>query len=210
MHLLPEMSHPGHSRIDPEGFRSSFRQAACFGALAPVLGTNSNSLAQLVFQHWKTAMEHGYRPQPHLLSFYRGLFCTARIARTLSPSRDPLREGLEELRFARTLQQVGKLGDLGYWIDDIDKFAAAFVCLPKAVDEALNRGAGTSQEHMVLTRPQPLERNRGRFLGSVVALFILAATVFLSHFPRMDRWTAKLAAIALMLAGWLLLRQAED
>jgi predicted unusual protein kinase regulating ubiquinone biosynthesis (AarF/ABC1/UbiB family) len=211
MHLLPEMSHPGNSRIDPEGFRSSFRQAASFGALAPVLGTNSNSLSQLVFQHWKTAMEHGYRPQPHLLSFYRGLFCTARIARTLSPARDPLREGLEELRSARTLQQVGKLGDLGYWVDNIDKFAAAFVCLPKAVDEALNQGSRAAQEHMVLTRPQQsLERNRSRFLGSVMAIFILAATVFLSRFPGMDRWTAKLAAIALMLAGWLLLRQAED
>src|SRR5262249_23212729 len=48
MHLLLEMSRPGDTRVDPEAFRSSFRQAASFGILQPVLGTNSNALAHLV------------------------------------------------------------------------------------------------------------------------------------------------------------------
>jgi ubiquinone biosynthesis protein len=211
MHLLQEMSHVGNSPADPERFRSSFRQAASFGVLEPILGTNSNSLAQLVFQHLKTAMENGYKAHPHLLSFYQGFFGIARIARTLSPLRDPLREGLEELRSTKTFHRAGKLRDLSYWLNHVDKFATALTELPITMDEALTLASEAPRDYMVLNRPQQTaEPKRGRFLGSVEVVFIVAATVFLSNFPGMGRWTAKLAALAIMLAGCLLLRQIGD
>jgi len=209
MHLLSEMSHLSDKQVDPERFRSSFRQAASFGALEPVLGTNSNALAHLVFQHWKTALENGYRPQPHLLSFYRGFFALARVAARLSPARDSLREGLEQLRIARTLKQVRDLGDWSYWFDNVDKFANAFARLPKAVDEALTHVSEAPQDNMVLSRLQPSEPKRPAYSGNVVVAFILAVTALLAQFPGVGRWPAKLAAIALMLAGLFLLRQVK-
>lgn len=211
MHLLQEMFHLGNSPAEPERFRSNFRQAASFGVLEPILGTNSNSLAQLVFQHWKTATEHGYRPPSHLLAFYRGLFAIARIARTLSPMRDPLREGLEELRSTKTFQRAGRLRDLSYWLDDIDKFATAFAELPITINEALSIAAEAPRDYMALGRTQqPTEPKRRHLLGSIEVVFLVAAAVFLSNFSGMARWTAKLAALAIMLAGCLLLRQIED
>src|SRR5947209_11594253 len=88
MYLLREMApRHAHHKIDTELFRTNFRQAAYFGMLEPILGTDSNALAQLVFQHWKTALDHGYVPQPHLLCFYRGLFSVAKIAKQLSPNK---------------------------------------------------------------------------------------------------------------------------
>ena len=211
MHLLQEMSHVGGSPPEPERFRSNFRQAASFGVLEPILGTNSNSLAQLVFQHWKTAMEHGYTPPPHLLSFYRGLFGIARIARTLSPKRDPLREGLEELRSTKTFQRADKLRDLSYWLDNADKLATAFAELPITIDEALSLASEAPRDYMVLSRTQqPAEPKRRHLLGNIEVVFIVAVAVFLSNFSGMARWTVKLAALAIMLAGCLLLRQIAD
>jgi predicted unusual protein kinase regulating ubiquinone biosynthesis (AarF/ABC1/UbiB family) len=84
-HLLSEMSTLPHTRVDPEAFRSSFRQAACFGVLEPILGTNSNSLSQLVFQQWKTALEHGYIPRPHLLSLTAVCFPSPELAARYLP-----------------------------------------------------------------------------------------------------------------------------
>jgi predicted unusual protein kinase regulating ubiquinone biosynthesis (AarF/ABC1/UbiB family) len=211
MHLLQEMSHAGSSPAEPERFRSNFRQAASFGVLEPILGTNSNSLAQLVFQHWKTAMEHGYRAPSHVLAFYRGLFGIARIARTLSPMRDPLREGLEELRSTKTFQRAGRLRDLSSWLDDVDKFATSFAELPITIDEALSIASQAPRDYMVLSRTQQsAEPKRRHLLGSMEVVFIIAVTVFLSNFSGLARWTVKLAALAIMLAGCLLLRQIED
>src|SRR5947209_5478007 len=120
-YLLQEML-PGTAKIDPDAFRSNFRQAAYFGMLEPVLGTDSNALAQIAFQHWKTALDNGYFPKNHLLCFYRGLFSIARIARQINREGDPLRIGMEELRGARALGQMREIMDFGYWFKNMDKF----------------------------------------------------------------------------------------
>jgi len=210
-YLLTEMSRTHHARVDPEAFRSSFRQAASFGELEPVLGTNSNSLSQLVFQHWKTALEHGYRPHPHLLSLYRGLFSLARIARQIVPARDSLREGLEELRSSRTLRQLTDLAEWGTVLRDSEKFATVFAQLPKALDDALNKASSASQEGLVLGLPKRAQPRTGSPFGNVVVNFLLAMTVFLSQ-PSLgvSRWAIKLAALSLMLAGLLVLRGIAD
>lgn len=210
-YLLTEMSRANHARVDPEAFRSSFRQAASFGELEPVLGTNSNSLSQLIFQHWKTALEHGYRPHPHLLSLYRGLFSLARIARQIAPARDSLREGLEELRSSRTLRQLTDLAEWGAVVGGSEKFATAFAQLPKALDDALNKASASSQEGLILGFPKPAQPKTGSALGNVMVNFLLAVTVFLSQ-PSLgvSRWAVELAAVSLMLAGLLVLRGITD
>jgi len=141
MYLLREMFPSQRGTFDLQAFRSRFRQSAYFGALEPLLGTNSNALAQLIFQHWKTALEYGYIPKSELLCFYRGLFSIARIAQSLSPFTDPLRQGVEEVRSDTIVGQFKEMFDLQYWFQNSERFATALVTLPRIMDDALTQAS---------------------------------------------------------------------
>ncbi len=203
MYLLREMIPAKVGKLDADTFRSSFRQAAYFGMLEPILGTDSNSLAQMVFQHWKTTLEHGYVPKPHLLCFYRGLFSIARIARKLAPEGDPLREGMEELRAGSAFTQVREIMDWRYWFQNSDKFASALVQLPHAFDDALTRAsspAGSLPEQRTVLR-----REAGHGSGTLLVVLSIAVLV-ISQLPQTHAWSDKIIPAVLMLAGFLVLR----
>jgi predicted unusual protein kinase regulating ubiquinone biosynthesis (AarF/ABC1/UbiB family) len=203
MYLLREMLPAKTGNLDADTFRSSFRQAAYFGMLEPILGTDSNSLAQMVFQHWKTTLEHGYVPKPHLLCFYRGLFSIARIARKLAPEGDPLREGLEELRAGGAFSQLREIMDWRYWFQNSDKFASALVQLPHTFDDALTRAsspAGKQPEQRTVLR-----REAGHGSGTLLVVLSIAMLV-ISQLLQTHAWGDKIIPAALMLAGFLVLR----
>jgi ubiquinone biosynthesis protein len=203
MYLLREMIPVQAARIDADSFRSSFRQAAYFGMLEPILGTNSNSLAQMVFQHWKTTLDHGYVPKPHLLCFYRGLFSIARTARKLAPESDPLREGMEELRTSGAFNQLREIMDWRYWFQNSDKFASAMVQLPRTFDDALTRASAPSGA--LPDDRQPQSRANGPASPALLVLLSIALLV-ISQLPQTHAWSDKIIPAALMLAGLLVLR----
>jgi len=207
MYLLREMSPSKGGKIDPDSFRSSFRQAAYFGMLEPVLGADSNALAQLVFQHWKTAQEHGYSPKPHLLCFYRGLFCMARLARTTSPSGDPLRAGMDELRSFNAFGQLREIMDWRYWLKNSDKFASALVQLPHTFDDALTRVSGPQSSAFPEQAPFPSRERRAAPVAIMVVLLMLI--IVISKLSHSQAWPEKIIALALMLTGVLVLRGSE-
>jgi ubiquinone biosynthesis protein len=203
LYLLREMMPLRATKIDADNFRSSFRQAAYFGMLEPILGANSNSLAQMVFQHWKTVEEHGYAPKPHLLCFYRGLFSIARIARRLAPESDPLREGMEELRSHDAFNQLREIMDWRYWLQNSDKFASAMVQLPRTLDDALTHAsipAGTLPDGK-----QPQSHGSGSS-SSIFLVLLSIALLVVSQLPQTPMWSGKIIPAALMLAGLLVLR----
>jgi predicted unusual protein kinase regulating ubiquinone biosynthesis (AarF/ABC1/UbiB family) len=208
MYLLREMSPRDPARkVDPELFRTHFRQAAYFGVLEPVLGTDSNALAQLVFQHWKTALDHGYIPLPHLLCFYRGFFSVAKIVKQLSPASDALHEGLEEFQTTNVFSQMRELMNWRYWYENADKFAAAIVQLPPTVDEALNHATALPLDHV--TR-QPSRRETGHAgpsAGDFIILLVLL--ILILQMPAAPGWSGKIAPLALMLAGILVLMKKD-
>ena len=210
LYLLREMYPQPKVRVDGQDFRSKFRQAAYFGALASVLGTNSNALPQLIFQHWKTALEHGQIPKPHLLCFYRGLFAVARIAHGLSPLGDPMREGLEEVRAWKTVEQVREIADWRYWYQNTDKFATAFMNMPKILDDALTRASVPPQSSPVLDKPETHPRRRVGALSSVAVLVALAAVIFASRSQATSLFSEKFALLLLLLAGLLALKDFGD
>lgn len=205
LHLLQEMHPPREGLQEAAEFRSKFRQAAYFGALEPVLGTNTNALAQLIFQHWKTALEFGYKPSPDLLCFYRGLFSVARMARELAPEDDPLRNGLEELDADVMFGEVAEITGTDYWSKNADKFAMAMANLPQTLDEAINRAFGGSLEDSA-AKPEVVAATRAKPISATV-LFI-AVTVFLVT-PTFYRWPEQAVTIALMMAGLLGLQMCE-
>jgi len=203
MYLLREMIPAQATKIDADSFRSSFRQAAYFGMLEPILGTNSNSLAQMVFQHWKTTLDHGYVPKPHLLCFYRGLFSIARTVRKLAPESDPLREGIEELRTSGAFNQLREIMDWRYWFQNSDKFASAMVQLPRTFDDALTRASSPSG--VLPEDRQPRSRASGP-VSPVLFVLLSIALLVISQLPQTHAWSDKVIPIVLMLAGLLVLR----
>jgi predicted unusual protein kinase regulating ubiquinone biosynthesis (AarF/ABC1/UbiB family) len=207
LHLLQEM-HPPRGGLKEAGeFRSRFRQAAYFGALEPVLGTDTNALAQLIFQHWKTTLTFGYRPTPHLLGFYRGLFSVARAARELAPAEDPLREGLEELDADMMFKQLGDILGTNYWSQSADKFAMAVVTLPQTMDGALNSGISTGLERQIAPVSEQTTSKRGKPIAPLV-LFAAAITFILQ--AGIHHWMEQGVVLALMIAGLVALRTWGD
>jgi predicted unusual protein kinase regulating ubiquinone biosynthesis (AarF/ABC1/UbiB family) len=200
--LLQEMIAPKRV-LDPGGFRSKFRQAAYFGALEPVLGTDTNTLAQLIFQHWKTAIEYGYTPTHRLLCFYRGLFSIARLARELAPESDSLREGMEELHAAMVIDEFGEMANANYWFQNVDKYAMTLINLPRDVDEALTRAAGASANESSGSMMDDGSHDAKTAWAGV--LLLIAAIVFIMQ-SEASRWIEQSAALALMIAGLVGLR----
>lgn len=204
MYLLREMSLCDTGRkIDPELFRTHFRQAAYFGMLEPILGTDSNALAQLIFQHWKTALDHGYIPLPHLLCFYRGLFSVAKIAKQLSPANDALHEGLEEFQTTNVFGQIRELMDWRYWYENTDKFAVAMAHLPRTVDEALNHAAALPLDHVTQQSSSREQTDAGPSAGDFILLLVLL--ILILQLPGAPGWSGKITPLVLMLAGLLVL-----
>ena len=208
-YLLREMLPLPNANVSGESFRSKFRQAAYFGVLAPVLGTNSNTLPQLIFQHWKTALDHGQRPKPDLLCFYRGLFSIARIAYQLSPLGDPMREGVEEVRASRTMDRLREIVDWRYWFQNSDKFATAFIGFPRMLDEALTQASAPRQFNPAMEQPNPGQpRSRGT-LSSLTVVLLLAG-VLLAARAGANPLTDKLPLLLLLLGGLIALRESAD
>ncbi len=210
MHLLREMWPAQHGKVDAETFRSKFRQAGYFGALEPLLGTNSNALSQLIFQHWKTALEYGYQPKPHLLCFYRGLFSIARISWKLSPLGDPLREGVEEVRNDQIMRQMKDLTEWRYWFRNSDKFANAIVSLPKVIDDALRRASAANETWQERGEAGGRPKKTVSSMSDITTICTLAAVLFSFRSSTVSPLTEKAALLLLLLACWLALKKFAD
>jgi hypothetical protein len=162
------------------------------------LGTDTNALAQLIFQHWKTALSFGYAPTPHLLVFYRGLFSVARVARELAPAEDPLRDGTEELDADMMFEQLTDITGTTYWSESADKFATAMINLPQTLDEALNRGSSLGFDNHLAPAPEHPASKRAKPIAMLV-LFI-SAIIFIFQ-TGTNGWMEQTVVLALMLAG---------
>lgn len=209
-YLMREMWALPNMKVSAESFRSNFRQAAYFGVLAPLLGTNSNALSQLIFQHWKTALQHGQRPKTALLCFYRGLFSIARIAYQFSPLGDPMREGVEEVRAYKTMDQVREIADWRYWFQNSDKLATAFITFPKIMDDALSHASEPRQFNPSPEHPDhSAQRSRGS-LSALTVMLLLAAVLLASRSPGASALADKLPLLLLLLGGFMALRESAD
>jgi len=206
-YLLQEMTPPRDGMNKAAEFHSTFRQAASFGALEPVLGTNTNALAQFIFQHWKTALDHGYKPTPPLLCFYRGLFAIARMAWKIAPAADPLRDGMEELQATMAAEEFNEITAASYWIQSSDKFANAMFRLPHSADEALNQAARPGRNHWSESPPQ--RSSRAPHASVAKWALVVAAIVFLLRGDG-TAWTQNGMVLILMMAGLIVLGVWED
>src|SRR5205814_1870731 len=132
--LLKELRKEGTAR---ENLQERFRQAMPFRDGGWNASSDNQSLAELLFEHWRFASECGYLPLMHLPAFFRGLFSVADSARRLTPKVDALMEGLRDVRLLAGIAEFREMISPQQFTDQMEKYAALMMYLPQSFDEAL-------------------------------------------------------------------------
>lgn len=212
-YLLREIEQQGRP-IDEDELRYRFREIVPFRDGGWRGSGDSSSLTEHFFVHWKLLSERGLRPQHHLLSFYRGLFQTLAYVRRFAPERDPLLEGLQDVRTIVMLEQFQEMLELHALGDRFDKYSAMMMELPQKLDHTLTLMA-ESQTRFPLKGPRTAQHHGQQNSSAVVIalLLVLVAVVLLSHHLAMSAiggvWVDRVSTIAFVVLGALLLRAAS-
>jgi hypothetical protein len=204
--LLRELAPPDDPRAEVD-FRRRLRQAVPFRAGR--LSADGESLAEHLLLHWRLAVEHGYRPRPQLLAFYRGVFRVAASHRilgaTADATRDPLRDALGDRRWREEWSRIGELADPMRMAATFESYLSAFSTFPQQLERLLD-----GRER----RPEPAPRRRSEGGGaSAVALALaMAAVVLLTHrlagVEATAEWAEPAGTVIFLVLGALLLRAA--
>ena len=171
---------------------------------------DSSSLTEHLFVHWKLLSERGLRPQHHLLSFYRGLFQTLADVRRFAPERDPLLEGLQDVRTIVMLEQFQEMLELHALGDRFDKYSAMMMELPQKFDQTLTLMAESQARSPLQGTRSAQHYGQQNSSAVVIALLLtLVAVVLLSHHLAASAiggvWVERVSATAFVILGALLL-----
>ncbi|HWN43943.1 MAG TPA: AarF/UbiB family protein [Thermoanaerobaculia bacterium] len=210
-----EPAPPPHDTAEME-LRQRFRQSVAFRDGGWGSAWDGHSLAEQLFVQWRLAGRHGFRPPPHLVSFFRGLFDVAVAVRPLvPPDRDPLREALENLRLLAAFDQVGRMADPDRLRRSFESYGAALAELPTALDGALSQWAEGRPRLRVEVQDRREDRREGRerprgVPALSVALFLAIAavalmTVRLGSAPQAGPWVEAVGATVFTFLGGMLL-----
>ena len=209
-HLVKEMVKERGAISDGE-LQYCFRQVVPFRDGGWSNDGKSDSLAEHLFVHWRLASRHGYKPQSHLLQFFRGLFLTSATARQLASYPDPLAQSLDDLRLRIMLGQFQQMMSLGEIGANMDKYAAMMMGLPQKLDEVLTLAAeGGARMRLQVTDTAASRKQRNSLAIVIALLMILAAVTLMSrHLAAMTAapaWLERVSVLAFVMLGALLLR----
>ena len=190
--------------------RQRFRQAMPFRDGGWDATGDRQSLAELLFVHWRFASDCGYLPLNHLPPFYRGLFNVVDIARRVAPGIDPLAEGVRDLRLLTGLGQFSQMMSGQRLMEQIDQYTGMIVDLPQLLDEALT-SVSEGPPGLKVMAANSAEPRAGNTAAMVTfLLLVLAAFVLVSHYIGVSAlsatWANRIDAIVFMIVGALLLR----
>jgi predicted unusual protein kinase regulating ubiquinone biosynthesis (AarF/ABC1/UbiB family) len=208
--LLQEMEQDGRP-IDEDELRYRFREIVPFRDGGWQGSGDSSSLTEHLFVHWKLVSERGLRPQRHLLYFYRGLFQTLALVRQFAPDRDPLLEGLQDVRTIVMLEQFQEILEWHSISDKLDRYSSMMMEVPQKFDHALTLMAERqTQLPRQGVRGAPHHGQHNPSAVVMALLLMLLAVVLLSHHfaaaAMVGVWGERLAALAFITLGALLLR----
>lgn len=170
-HLLAEMQPPA-AGVDLYALRLAFRQVVPFRDGGWSRKGTCDSLAEHLFVHWRLLTEHGCRPRPRALPFFRGLFTVTALARQVAPQSDALSDGLEDLQLMDGLARFGDMMAPGRVDDNLDRLAAVTLQLPKRLDSALT--TLSEGQLQVRLRQEGGDSGDGRRNTAVVVAAVLA------------------------------------
>jgi hypothetical protein len=190
------------------GASGSSAAGAGHGRPGPAAATGQQ-LAETLFLHWRLAEAHGYRPRPHLLAFWRGLWQVAAAALELAPEADSVLAGLENLRTLDSAAQLGRLLDPRRMPGTAESYARAMLDGPAALEGALQQLAGDGPRVRIeLAEPPGGGRRAGAALPVALAMALAAvglATERLAAAPGFGRAAEGVGAALFVIVGALLI-----
>ena len=211
--LVRELVAPpgGEARGD---LRKRLRQVVPFGE--DTQSASRDHLIEHLMTHWRLLRQCGYRPQPHLLDFYRGLFWAARTGWRLAPARDPLRDPLrdamDDLQWLDGWSQVQQFTDPRRMAEMAEGYLATLAVLPQQIEQVLDRLSKDGGLSPVRSAPAVRRQRRRRNASTAVIALGLAmagtalVTVRLATLPGGPGELAeKAGALVFLLLGALLL-----
>lgn len=190
--------------------RQRFRQAMPFRDGGWDASGGRQTLAELLFVHWRFASECGYVPLMHLPAFYRGLFMIADTARRVAPQIDPLAEGTRDLRL---LAGVADFREMLNPSDLMDRYSALLVDLPQQLNDALSLAA-RGELHPKMESRDAIDQRRLKNSSAVSTslLLLLAALSLLSRHlatsAAVSQWSGRIGVTIFLLLGAQVLRNA--
>jgi predicted unusual protein kinase regulating ubiquinone biosynthesis (AarF/ABC1/UbiB family) len=169
-----------------------------------------DTLPEHLFLHWRAAIQQGYRPNPGLASFMRGLFLCARTAHLLAPEGDPFADAFVVLQNRLEAREMRDMAEPGYCADTLDRYAAALVELPQKLDQLLTRAAAGDVKLDIRIR-ETVEHRRRRNASAVIIslLFLLVSVVVVAYHLSGSAaggiWVDRIGAALFVLLGASLL-----
>ena len=136
-------------------------------------------LAEYLVLHWRVSREAGFRPRPHLLAFFRGLFWAARLGHRLAPEADPLRDAQEDLRWLAGWQELRQLIDPRKLGESLESNLASLLELPQKLDQVLSLATSDRPLFRVELREPAAERRRRNRTTLLICLCLALAAVIL-------------------------------
>ena len=211
--LLREVK-PARASGAEEELRHLFRQVVPFRDSEWHLNDDVNRLVEHLVVHWRAASRCGYVPQPHLPSFYRGLFMVTSVAQALSPEGDPLLDGLQDARLLSSLSRVRQLMSLQQMGEEFDRYAAMLVGLPGRFDEMLSLGEEGGARLKLRVTERDSDRRQRNSSTVVTALLLVLASVSLLLPPLTNslltrEWADRVNVVIFILVGVSVLRAAS-
>jgi ubiquinone biosynthesis protein len=210
--LLREVRREGAASGEEE-LRHHLRQVVPFRDSEWHQDDDTDQLVEHLVVQWRAAASCGYVPQPHLPSFYRGLFAVSDTARRLSPAGDPLLEGLQDARLLASMGRVREMFSLREAGDRLDRYAALMVMMPQRLDEMLTLGSAGGPRLKLRVPETASQRRRDNSSSIVTALLLLLAAAALL-LPQVaasflsKEWAGRVNAVVFVLIGAMILRAA--
>jgi ubiquinone biosynthesis protein len=208
--LLREMKEAAPPGGDAE-LRQAFRRVVPFRESGWGDCAHDRGLAAYLFAHWRLMSERGYLPRHYLPPFYRSMFLVSRLARRLAPDCDPLTEGVSEVGLLAGIAEFREMMSLGQLGDQMDKYAAMMVDLPRRFDDALTFAAeGRGRPRSQAAGAGRRHRRKNSSVVVVALLSLLAALSLLAHRLALNAVAGQrlnqAGAVAFLLLGALLLK----
>lgn len=195
----------GAQAEEQDDLRKRFRQIVPRREGAWATLGDGDSLGEYVFAHWGVVSEYSHLP-PHLLLFYRALVVLNDVARQLSPDRDALLEGLQDMRLIGGIEKFRETVDPRQLAEQMEKYGAILTELPRRLDEALTLVAD-GRPRLKLQVPESSAHRRRKNSSTVVLslLMVLGAMALVSHRLTSLPWVDSVSALVFITLGGLLL-----
>lgn len=209
--LLRELDCDKRSTAE-NALRQAFRQIVPFRDNEWNRDLENINLAEHLFLHWRHAGKANYWPRPHLSSFYRGLFIISNISQRLAPTRDALKDALQDVRVLAGMQKFREKLTIKEFGEQMDKYFGMMIDFPQKLDQTLTLMA-EGNARLRLSVAEPAQRVQKKTPPTVVALlFATAAMVLLAPYVKhylADSWSQSFKALVFLLWAVMLLRIAN-